>query len=200
MLKAALIVGSTRQNRFADRPAQWLVEGASNRSDLALEVLDLRDYPLPFFNEPVPPLFTGGAYSQPEAEAWRRKIGEYDAFIATVAEYNHGPTAVLKNALDSAQLEWQRKPIAFLGYGGVGAARAIEQLRGVAIELQMVPLKHEVNIGMEPFLGILQGGRSLNDYDYLVKARNAMFDQLVWWGSALRAARTGTREAGNVAA
>jgi NAD(P)H-dependent FMN reductase len=200
MLNIGLIVGSTRQNRFADTPTQWLVEGASQRSDLRLQVLDLREHRLPLFDEPVPPAFTGGAYSRPEAESWRKLIGTFDAFIATAAEYNHGPTAVLKNALDSAFVEWQRKPIAFLGYGGVGGARAIEQLRGVAIELQMAPIRHEVNIAMEPFLGILRGGRKLDDYDYLVQARTTMFDHLVWWGEALKAARLATGEASGVAA
>jgi NAD(P)H-dependent FMN reductase len=189
MLRVGLIVGSTRVNRFADTPAQWLIEGASTRPDLGLTVLDLRDIRLPFFNEPAPPIYTNGAYAQPEAEAWRKRIGEFDAFVATVAEYNHGPTAVLKNAFDSAFLEWQRKPIAFVGYGGVGAARAIETLRGVVIELQMAPIRHEVNIAMEPYLGIVKGGRSLNDYDYLVQSRQLMFDHLVWWGEALKAAR-----------
>ena len=200
MLKLGLIVGSTRPNRFADTPVQWLVEGASARRDLRLTVLDLRDNRLPFFNEPASPAFTGGAYTQPEAEAWRKRIGEFDAFVATVAEYNHGPTAVLKNAFDSAFIEWHRKPIAFVGYGGVGAARAIETLRGVVIELQMAPIRHEVNIAMEPFLGILQKSRSLNDYDYLVQSRDAMFDHLVWWGEALKAARQKTAAGSGLAA
>ena len=200
MLKVGLIVGSTRPNRFADTPVQWLVEGASARRDLRLTVLDLRDNRLPFFNEPASPAFTGGAYSQPEAEAWRKRIGEFDAFVATAAEYNHGPTAVLKNAFDSAFIEWHRKPIAFVGYGGVGAARAIETLRGVVIELQMAPIRHEVNIAMEPFLGILQKSRSLNDYDYLVQSRDAMFDHLVWWGEALKAARQKTAAGSGLAA
>jgi len=189
MLKIGMIVGSTRPNRFADTPAKWLVEGAAARTDLKLEVLDLRDYKLPFFNEPASPAYTGGVYTQPEAEAWRKRIGEFDAFIATVAEYNHGPTAVLKNAFDSAFLEWQRKPIAFVGYGGVGAARAIETLRGVAVELQMAPITQGVNIGMEPYLGIVQKGARLNDYEFLVQSRGVMFDHLVWWGVALKAAR-----------
>jgi NAD(P)H-dependent FMN reductase len=170
-----------------------VVKAASARSDLDLEVLDLRDQHLPLFDEPASPAFNGGAFTRPEAEAWRHKIGALDGFIVTVAEYNHGPTAVLKNALDSAVFEWNRKPIAFVGYGGVGGARAIEQLRGVAIELQMAPIKHEVNIGMEPFLGILQQGHSLNDYPFLVKSRDAVLDQLVWWGGALKAARASTQ-------
>jgi NAD(P)H-dependent FMN reductase len=189
MLKVGMIVGSTRQNRFADTPVKWMAEGAATRTDLRLEVLDLRDHPLPFYNEPAPQAYTGGVYTQPEAEIWRKRVGEFDAFIAVAAEYNHGPTAVLKNAFDSAYLEWQRKPIAFVGYGGVGAARAIEHLRGIAIELQMAPIRHEVNIGMEPYLGIVRNGRTLNDYEYLVQNRGLVFDHLVWWGEALKAAR-----------
>ncbi|MDB5448296.1 MAG: NADPH-dependent reductase family protein [Phenylobacterium sp.] len=188
MLKIGLIVGSTRPNRFADVPARWLTEGAARRSDLRLEVLDLVDFALPLLDEPVPPGFTGGVFSRPEAEAWRKKLGEFDGFIATVAEYNHGPTAALKNSYDSALVEWRRKPIAFVGYGGVGAARAIVHLRDVATTLQMAALK-EVNIAMEPFLGVLQQGRTLDDYPYLVEARGALFDDLAWWGGALKAAR-----------
>jgi NAD(P)H-dependent FMN reductase len=191
MLKVGLIIGSTRPNRFADIPALWLMRSAQSRRDLELEVLDLRAADLPFFSEPQSPSATHGVYMHPKADAWRHRIGRCDAFITTVAEYNHGPTAVLKNAFDSAYLEWNRKPIAFVGYGGVGGARAIEHLRGVAIELQMAPIKHEVNIGLEPFLGVLTQGKALDDYEFLVNSRAALFDNLVWWANALRAARGG---------
>jgi NAD(P)H-dependent FMN reductase len=198
MLKIGLIVGSTRPNRFADVPVRWIVEGAAAHSDLHLEVLDLRDQHLPFYDEPASAYYTGGVYTKPEAEAWRRKIGALDGFIVTAAEYNHGPTAVLKNAFDSAAYEWNRKPIAFVGYGGVGGARAIEHLRGVAVELQVAPIKQEVNIAMEPYLGVVQQGRTLDDYPYLVQARDGMFQNLVWWGEALKAARE--RDAESLAA
>lgn len=189
MLKLALIIGSTRPNRFADVPAKWIVEAARQRSDFTLDVLDLREHPLPFFNEPAPTGYTGGKFSEPAAEAWRHKVGQYDGFIVTAAEYNHAPTAVLKNAFDSANFEWIRKPIAFVGYGGVGGARAIEHLRGIAVELQMAPIKHEVNIAMAEYLGVVQQGKSLDDYAHLVASRTAVFDQMAWWGEALKAAR-----------
>lgn len=189
MLKIALIVGSTRPNRFADLPVQWLVEGASARTDFKLDILDLREFQLPFFDEGISPSMTNGEYATPQANAWRNRIGEYDGYIATVAEYNHGPTGVLKNAFDSAYVEWRRKPIGFVGYGGVGGARAIEQLRTVAVELQMTPLKHEVNIGVEPYIAVANKDKSLNDYNFLIASRNDLFDHLVWWASALKAAR-----------
>jgi NAD(P)H-dependent FMN reductase len=195
MLKIGLIVGSTRPNRFADIPIRWIVEAAAARRDLKLEILDLRDQHLPFYDEPAPAHHTGGVFTRPEAEAWRHKIGALDGFIATAAEYNHGPTAVLKNAFDSASYEWNRKPIAFVGYGGVGGARAIETLGGIAIALQMAPIAHGVNIAMEPYLGIVQQGRTFDDYPYLVQARDGMFENLVWWGEALKAAREGDAQA-----
>jgi len=145
---------------------------------------------LPFFEEPISPSWNGGVFSNPAAEAWRHKIGGYDGFIILAAEYNHGPTAVLKNALDSAFLEWQNKPVGFVSYGGVGGARSVEQLRLNAIKLQMAPIRNAVHIGIEPLLGVLQQDRTLESYDYLNRSRDALFDQLVWWARALKAART----------
>lgn len=191
-MKLALIIGSTRPNRFADIPARWIVEGAKVRTDFSLEVLDLREHPLPFFNEPMPVGYSGGKFTEAAAEAWRHKVGAYDGFIATAAEYNHAPTAVLKNAFDSASYEWNRKPIAFVGYGGVGGARAIEQLRGIAVELQMAPIKQEVNIAMAEYLGVVQQGKALDDFPHLVTARTAVFDHIAWWGKTLKAGRDNT--------
>jgi NAD(P)H-dependent FMN reductase len=89
-------------------------------------------------------------------------------------------------------LEWKDKPISFVGYGGVGAARAIEQLRLNVIELHMAPIRNAVHIGLDPFLGVLTKGKSLDDFPFLGAARTAMFDQLVWWARALEAARMAT--------
>lgn len=197
MLKIALIVGSTRPNRFADTPVAWIQEGAASRADFELDTLDLRDHPLDFYEEAVLPPYNGGVYANPKAEAWRKLIGEYDGFIVTAAEYNHAPTAVLKNALDSATSEWHKKPIAFVGYGSTGGARAIEHLVGIAVELQMAPVKAQVNIARDPYLGVVMHGKSLNDYDYLAPTRETMFDQLVWWGKALKTARDAELMAGH---
>jgi NAD(P)H-dependent FMN reductase len=192
-VRLALIVGSTRPNRFADVPARWIEDGAKAHSAITLETLDLRDWRLPFFEEPIPPTATGGVFTNPLAEQWRHNLGEFDGFIVVAAEYNHGPTAVLKNAFDYALNEWKEKPISFVGYGGVGGARAIEQLRLIAIELQMAPLRTAVHIGLEPFLGVLTQGKALDDYAFLLSSRAAMFDQLVWWSRALSTARASTR-------
>lgn len=188
MLKIGLIVGSTRPNRFADHPVQWIVEGAKARTDLQVEVLDLREFALPFFDEAVPPAMNGGTFSDPKARAWGAKLAGFDGFIATAAEYNHAMTAVLKNALDSAYNEWIKKPIAFVGYGGAGGARAIEQLRLAVINLQMAPVNAGVNISFPVYLEVLQG-KGLASFDHLNQSRTGLFNELVWWGEALKAAR-----------
>lgn len=127
MPRIAIIISSTRETRFADKPTEWFTRFAKGRTDLDFEVVDLRDFPLPFFNE-----VASNAYvpSQNDvAQRWQQKVAEFDGYVIITAEYNRGPTAVLKNALDYSYVEWNRKPIAFVGYGSVGAARAIAPYR-----------------------------------------------------------------------
>jgi len=188
MLRIGLIVGSTRPNRFADTPAQWVTAAAAQRTDLAIRTLDLREEDLPFFSEAAPPAETNGVFASPKAELWRSKLADMDGFIVTVAEYNHGPTAVLKNAIDSAYLEWLRKPIAFVGYGGAGGVRAVQQLRTTVIGLEMAPIKQSVVISADVYLAARQG-KPLEDFSHLVQARDAMLDSLAWWAEALKRAR-----------
>jgi NAD(P)H-dependent FMN reductase len=189
MLNIALIVGSTRPNRFADTPKNWILDGAKTRTDFKLEALDLRDFKLPFFAEPIPPAFAKGVFGDPAAKSWGARLAAADGFIALTPEYHHAMPAELKNAFECALNEWMNKPIAFVGYGGVGAARAVENGRMVAIELQMAPIQRAVHIGLEPFLGVLRDGKTLASYEHLNQARTGMFDQLVWWANALKSAR-----------
>jgi NAD(P)H-dependent FMN reductase len=111
--KIGIIVGSTRATRFADKPKEWIAEIARERNDIEVEIVDLRDYPMPFFEEAASPAW---APSKNEvAQRWQKKIAEFDGFIMTAAEYNHAPTGVLKNAIDYAATEWNRKPVSFGG-------------------------------------------------------------------------------------
>ena len=187
MLKIAIIIGSTRPTRFADKPAAWLKGITDARSDAQFEMLDLRDFPLPFFDEVASNMWAPS--QNPVAIAWQQKLAEFDGYVFITAEYNHGPTAVLKNALDQAYKEWNRKPAAFVGYGSVGAARAIEQLRQVAVELQMAPVHTGVHIQGADFFGAWQQGLALDEMSHLQPSVNGMLDELVWWGNALKTAR-----------
>src|SRR2546428_11078113 len=136
-VKIAVIVGTTRAARFGHKPAQWIAAIASQRDDMVVEVVDLREYPMPFFDEVASNAWVP---SQNEvAQRWQKKVAEFDGYIFVTAEYNRGVPAVLKNALDYAYPEWNKKPAAFVGYGSVGAARAIEQLRLISGELPKAP-------------------------------------------------------------
>ncbi|CAM3467090.1 Reductase [Deinococcus saxicola] len=185
--KIAIIIGSTRATRFADKPAAWLKGMIAGRSDATYEFLDLRDYPMPFFDE-----VASNAYAPTQNEVavrWQHKLAEFDGYVIITAEYNHAPTGVLKNALDYAYPEWNKKAVAFVGYGSVGAARAVEQLRTIAIELQMAPIRTSVHIQGADFMGAWQQGAALEDMAHLTPGVNAMLDELTWWSSALKTAR-----------
>ena len=185
--RIGILIGSTREGRFGEKPAHWIHEIAKQRTDLELELIDLRDHPLPFFNEPMSPAWA--PVKNEAARRWADKLATLDGLIVVTPEYNHGPSAVLKNAFDYAYKEFIRKPIGFVGYGGVGAARAVEQLRLVAVELQMAPVRHAVHIGMVEFLGIWQQGKRFDDFPHLAQAASAMLDDIAWWASALKGAR-----------
>ena len=189
MLKIKVILGSTRQQRFGEQPAQWIADKAKAKG-LDVEILDLRDYPLPFFEEAMSPTMAAtkeGAYPYPVSAKWTAKIGEADGFIMIAAEYNHGYTAVLKNAIDYVSREWNKKPVAFVGYGSVGGARAIEQLREVAVELQMAPLRAAVH--MTNFWNLLDEKGQIKTESFETSG-DAMIDQLIWWADALKEARS----------
>ena len=185
--KIGIIVGSTRPNRFADKPTEWIEKIARARGDIDVEVLDLRDYPLPFFNEAVSPAW--GPSQSEVAQKWQKKVAELDGFVIVAAEYNRGPTAVLKNAIDYAYNEWNNKAVTFVGYGSVGATRAVEQLRLIAIEMQMAPTRTAVHILMPDFLAVLQQGKKLEELEHLNQNAQQTLDQLVWWTKALKVAR-----------
>lgn len=185
--RIAIIVSSTRDTRFADKPTEWFYNLARTRTDLDFEIVDLRDFPMPFFNEVAS---NAWAPSQNEvAVRWQQKIAEFDGYVFITAEYNHGPTAVLKNALDYAYPEWNKKPAAYVGYGSVGAARAIEQLRLIAIELQMAPIRTAVYIQGGDFFAVWQQGKPLEELTYLEPGVQGMLDELAWWANALKTAR-----------
>jgi len=189
--KIALIIGSTRKTRFADKPAQWMLKQAQARDDMTVELVDLRDFDLPLFDEPASNAWMPS--SDPRAVAWQNKLAEFDGFIFVVAEYNRSVTGALKNALDQAYKEWVRKPFTAIAYGSVGGTRAMEHLRLIGIELQMVPTRNAVHLGMADFFKVhpeMGGSGNMADVEAnLLPAAKASLDDLVWWTNATMAAK-----------
>jgi len=188
--KIALIIGSTRAVRFADIPAQWMLAQAQARTDMTVELLDLRAYHLPLFDEMASNAYVPSQDSN--AVAWQKKLAEYDGYIFVVAEYNHSITGALKNALDQAYNEWNRKPMGTIGYGGLGAARAVEHLRGIGVELAMVPVHGAVHIAGGDFMAVHplgQNGPIEEIEGHLMAGATDLLDDMVWWAKATMAAK-----------
>jgi NAD(P)H-dependent FMN reductase len=186
-LRVGIVISTIRPNRLADVPAQWIRALAEKREEFDTEVLDLAETPLPFFAEIHAP-----AIAPPAAQAaqrWSARMAELDAYIFVLAEYLHGMPGVLKNALDYLAWETRRKPAAIVGYGALGAARGVEQLRLVLLELGMAPLGRAVHVARAELSGIVEEGLALSEFPHLEKAADLMLDELAWWALALKAGR-----------
>ena len=189
-LNIKVIAGSTREGRFSDKVATWIAKEIQKQKGVAVEVLDLRDYDMPFFNEPMSPSFKQEPYKNDAVARFTKKIEEGDAFVMITPEYNHGTSGVLKNALDWVYPEWNNKPVAFVSYGSVGGAHAIEQLRMNAVELQMAPIRAAVHIPGEQYFPVLFGKAEAKDlFASQSKKAETMITQLLWWTRALKKAR-----------
>lgn len=196
-IKIKIIVGTTRQRRFGDKPAHWITEEARAQPDVEVELLDLRDYPLPFFDEPVSPIWSKGQYANEAVQRWADRIADGDAFVMVTPEYNHGYPAVLKNAIDSIYPEWVNKPVGFVSYGNAGGARAVEQLRQVVVEMRMLPIRSAIHIPVAVYLAVMNEPMPPNPelFRPLKEGRvnhvERFFDELLWAANALNQARAG---------
>lgn len=188
MVKIQIILGSTRPNRQSEKVGRWVFEQVSKNSEIEVELIDLRDWPLPFYNEISGVMGLKGNFSVDLAKRWGQKISEADGYVIVTPEYNHGYPAVLKNALDYAYFEWNNKPVSFVAYGGlVGGSRSVEQLRLVAIELQMAPIREAVYIP-DVWSAFDEKG-NLEEEDGYNQKLDVLLKQLIWWAKVLKKAR-----------
>jgi NAD(P)H-dependent FMN reductase len=190
-LKIGVIISSTRPTRFGDKPAQWILDKANERPEIDAEIVDLRDFQLPFFDEMASNAWMPSQNA--EAVRWQNKISEFDGFIFVVAEYNRAITGALKNALDQAYVNWNKKAFGAVGYGTVGGARAIENLRTIGIELQMASTRSAVHIAGADFMAVhpgFGGTKAISEIEASIgNSAKDMLDQLIWWGEAAKSAR-----------
>lgn len=146
-MKLMVINGSVRKNSVGEKMAEWIQEVLATNRDLQLDMVDLREVDLPFFNESTIPGANGGAYENPKGAAWAKRVGQADSYLFITPEYNHGPTAVLKNALDWVDAEWHFKPAGFVSYGGTaGGTRAVQQLKQNLIHLDIFPIHYNIHL------------------------------------------------------
>ena len=185
-----VITGTTREGRFSELVAAWVMERLAGRDAFDVELVDLRDHPLPFFDGDAPAR-TGRAYVDEAVGRFSEVIDRADGYVLLTAEYNHGYPAVLKNAMDSTFVEWRRKPVAFVGWGNTGGARAIEQLRAVAVEFEMAPLRHAVHVLPDVLIAVRQAADPADTslFAPLERRLDLLADDVAWWMRALASAR-----------
>lgn len=186
MTSIGVIVGSTRPGRKATSIAEWVHEHAVHRGDANYEIIDLADFDLPHLDEPVAAAMSR-EYKNEHTIRWSRVIESYDGYIFVTPEYNHGPTGVLKNALDFLYHEWRDKSAGFVGYGTAGGTRAVEQLRLITAELHVASVRDQVALSL--FDDFDQHGNFAPDDRHLLTL-NRMLDQVIAWSQALATIRT----------
>ena len=190
MTQIGIILGSTRPNRNGEQVAKWVLDIASRRNDANYELVDLRDYPLPHLDEPLPPSL--GQYQNDHTKEWADKIASFDGFVIVTPEYNHSTSGVLKNAIDYLYAEWNNKAVGFVSYGAAGGARAAEHLRLVAGELQMADVRQQVVLSL---VTEFENFRTFKPGNYNVAALNTLLDQVVAWSMALAPLRATVADA-----
>lgn len=184
MVKIAIIIGSTRPGRVGPSVAQWVYDIAKQRSDASFEIVDIADFDLPLLDEPVSAAYH--QYSKPHTQKWASKIAEFDGFVFVTPEYNHSTSGALKNALDYIYAEWNNKAAAFVSYGSLSGARAVEQLRPIMAELQIADVRAQVAFSLftdfENFSVFKPDPRHADEV-------TPMLDQLIAWAGALKPLR-----------
>ena len=193
-MKLQVIIGSTRPGRVSDRVAQWVAAEAKNPTDSEVEIVDLADYPMPFFDEPTSPQYNPNRQPAPGVQKWLDKLAQADAYVIVTPEYNRAYTAVLKNALDYVDFQLAKKPVAIVAHGSSGGAQAVASLRIAIAGLKSFTTPTTTYIvGRSGEILDEQGNlvdESIKEQPYGIHAAlQATLDELKWYGEALTAAR-----------
>ncbi len=185
MIRVAIIIGSTRPNRNGEAVGKWVFDLATKRSDAEFELVDLQDFNLPLLDEPVPASMH--KYAKEHTKVWSAKIESFDAYIFVTPEYNHSTSGALKNAIDFLYTEWNNKSAGFVSYGSTGGTRAVEHLRLIMGELQVADVREQVALSL--FTDFKNFSEFAPAEMHMAKV-NAMLNQVILWGTALKGIRT----------
>jgi NAD(P)H-dependent FMN reductase len=184
MVNIQIVVGSIRPGRNGDAVGKWVYDIAKKRKDIKVELVDLADYDLPLFNEPISPAYA--PINNENAKKWAAKINQADGYVFVTPEYNHGMPASLKNAVDWLFSEWNDKAIGFVGYGSAGGARSIEQFRQVSAEVHMADVRTQVLLSLVDDFENMSVFKPRPHHEQTV---NIVLDQVANWAKALKPLR-----------
>ncbi|OWT56747.1 NADPH-dependent FMN reductase [Candidimonas nitroreducens] len=186
-LKLHVIICSTRPGRVGPSVAAWFHEYAKAHGGFDAELVDLADFNLPIYDEPVHPRMQ--QYEHEHTKRWSQSVAAADAYVFVTPEYNYSPPPSLVNALDYVYREWNYKPCGFVGYGGVsGGVRAVQMAKLHATTLKMVPLVEGVMVPM--VASHINDSGVFGSNELIDASAKTMLDELVRWAEALRPLRS----------
>jgi NAD(P)H-dependent FMN reductase len=185
MLNIGIIIGTTRDNRVSPQVAQYILNHAQQRQDAQYQIIDIKDFNLPPYNEPVPALFSTD-YQTPQAKAWSEAIKALDGLIFITAEYNRGVTAPLKNALDYLYPEFANKAAGIVSFGSSGGKSAAHALREILIGLEVATVKAQPGFNLFTDFKDMREFTPNSLHDSSI---NDLFNQLEPWAKALHSLR-----------
>lgn len=174
-----IILGTARQGRQSEKVARFVLGEVQKITEVETELIDVRDFIISV---------TNNIEENAIVKKFSEKIRLADGFIIVSPEYNHGYPGELKLMLDMLYDQYAKKPLAICGVssGGLGGARMVEQLRLVAIEFHMVPIREAVYFSSVKKLFDEKG--FIQDQSYELKVKK-MTDELLWYATALKEAR-----------
>lgn len=185
-MKIGIVMGSIRDGRANEDVAKWVKDIAENYTDNAeFEIVDLKDFPLPLFDEASSPAYTSDLKASEQQKPWAEKVTELDGYIFVTPEYNHGLPSVLKNALDYVYNELNDKAAGIVSYGSAGGVRSAEQLRTVLSEFQVAHVRTQPALSL--FYDWNQEG--FNPSEAQTEAVETMLYQLLHWTKGMNAVR-----------
>jgi NAD(P)H-dependent FMN reductase len=190
-MKIQIILGSTRPNRVGERVAKWVTAAAKNQPGFQVELVDLADYDLPHFDEPISPKYNPDRQPHPAVKRLLAKVGEAEGYVIVTPEYNHSIPGVLKDALDFMDWQLDKKAVAIVGYGSVGGARSAEHLRHIVNFLGAAVVPATVAL-MRPTDAIDEHGTFTGDTTSPygpTAALAGLLKDLAWWTGTLTTGR-----------
>jgi NAD(P)H-dependent FMN reductase len=194
-MKLGIIVGTTRQNRQTLKQGKWVFKTAQAMEGVEAELVDLKDYPMPFFDEPISPRYNPKREIDPAVKPWLDKMDSFDAYVFVTAEYNHSIPGVLKNAIDYITWEMLRKPVAIASHGAAGGARAQIQLKVILSESKALPIPIPSPLAMVHMSEKIDDDGNLNEELKVgpfspQEVLETTLDDLKWHSDALSVARS----------
>ncbi|CAM5183627.1 NAD(P)H-dependent FMN reductase OS=Castellaniella defragrans OX=75697 GN=HNR28_001076 PE=4 SV=1 [Castellaniella defragrans] len=186
-LKLHVIICSTRPGRVGPSVARWFHEFARQHGGFDAELIDLADFNLPVYDEPVHPRMQ--QYEHEHTKRWSKSVAAADAYVFVTPEYNYSAPPALVNALDYVYREWNYKPCGFVSYGGVsGGMRAVQTEKLQVVTLKMMPMAEGVAVPM--VASHIKDGGVFGSNELIDASAKTMLDELLRWAQALKAMRS----------